>query len=74
MTDSAARSDFVLLVGERRHRQFGLVGVTALQALVVFAAFVFSGAFDLAPYADPATTLPRLAADPLPREFSRWRK
>jgi len=74
MTDAGASSDFLLLTGEWRRRQWIGAGVSALATSVVLAAFIFSGAFDLARYADVVATLLRLAADSLPPDFSRWRE
>jgi len=74
MTDSAASSDFLPLAGEWRRRQVGSAGVAALATILVLAAFIISGVFDLARYADAATTLLRLAADSWPPDFGRWRQ
>lgn len=74
MTNSAASSDFLPLAAEWRRRQLSGVAAAALASIVVLAAFGFSGAFDVARYADATATLLRLIADSLPPDFSRWRQ
>jgi phosphonate transport system permease protein len=74
MSDTNVSSDFLPLAREWRRRQLSNGGVAAVAMCIALAAFVFSGAFEIARYADAPGTILHLAADSWPPDFGRWRQ
>ncbi len=65
-------ADTVAVLARRDRRRWrGLAG-GAITLVVIAAAFLYAGAFDLRRYADAVPTLLTLAGDALPPDFSRW--
>jgi phosphonate transport system permease protein len=74
MNQPVTSGEFAGLLKQGRSRQRRAAAFAAPALALVIAAFAYAGAFDLARYADAASTIVTLAGDSLPPDFARWRE
>jgi phosphonate transport system permease protein len=73
MNQTVNPAEFAGLLRQIRRRQWRGAAVAAPAVALLSAAFAYAGVFDLARYADAASTIATLARDSLPPDFARWR-
>jgi phosphonate transport system permease protein len=73
MTSLELHPEIAAVLADSRRRARNTAALAASGAVVIAAAFLYAGAFDLNRYAQAFSTILQLVADALPPDFSRWR-
>lgn len=73
MSQGLAQAGYAAVLADGRRRLIRASVGGVLAGLVILAAFLYAGAFDLGRYADAVPTILTLAGEAMPPDFSRWR-
>ena len=72
MSELLQTASWAAIQEDGRRRRWSAALTSAVAAVIIIAAFIYAGAFDLRRYADAVPTIWKLLGESLPPDISRW--